>query len=52
MLGLNRPIRDRHRSGIWSSVCGGADDRGVVVDGKLRRTAGKSVRYVGELVVS
>ena len=34
------------------AVCGGADDRYVVVDGKLRRTAGKSVRYAGELVVS
>ena len=28
-----------------------ADARDVVVDGMLRRTAWKSVRYVGELVV-
>ena len=33
------------------TICGRADGREVVVDGMLRRTAGKSVRYVGELVV-
>ena len=44
MLGLNRQIRDRRRSGRSSG-------RDVVVDGMLWRTAGKSVRYAGELVV-
>ena len=32
-------------------VCGRADGRNVVVDGMLCRTAGKSARYAGELVV-
>ena len=62
MLGLSRPIRDRRLSG-WSS--GGlwrADGRDVVIDGMLRRTAGKSVcllancweicLFAGELVVA
>ena len=31
------------------AVCGIADVRGDVVDGMLRRTAGKSVRYAGDL---
>ena len=34
------------------AVCGRIDGRDVVVDGMLWRTAGKSVRYAGELVVS
>ena len=34
------------------AVSGRADGRDVVVDGLLWRTAGKSVRYAGELVVS
>ena len=33
------------------AVCGRADGRDVVVDGMLWRTAGKSSRYTGELVV-
>ena len=33
------------------AVCGRADGRGVVVDGMVWRTAGKSARYAGELVV-
>ena len=33
------------------AVCGRADDRDVVVDGKLWRTSWKSVRYAGELEV-
>ena len=37
------------RSVIWR--CGRADGRDVVVDGILWRTAGKSARYAGELVV-
>ena len=32
-------------------VCGRADGREVVVDGMLWRTAGKSARYAGDLVV-
>ena len=32
-------------------VCGRADGRDVVVDGMLWRTAEKSVRYAGKLVV-
>ena len=50
-------IRDRRRSEIvvdqagHLAVCGRTDGRDVVVDGMLRRTAGKSVRYAGELVV-
>ena len=32
-------------------VCGRADRRDAVVDGMLRRTAGKSVRHAGELAV-
>ena len=48
MLGLNRPIRDRRRSG---RSCGRADGRDVVVDGMLWRTAGKSARYAGELII-
>ena len=33
------------------AVCGRAAGRDVVVDGMLWRTAGKSARYAGELVV-
>ena len=33
------------------AVCGRADGRDVVVDGMPWRTAGKSARYAGELVV-
>ena len=51
MLGLNRPIRDRRRSVGHLAVCGRAEGRDVVVDGMLWRTAGKSARYAGELVV-
>ena len=51
MLGSGRPIRDRHRSGLHLAVCGRADGRDVVVDGMPWRTAGKSARYAGELVV-
>ena len=51
MLGLNWPIRDCRRSGGHLAVCGRADGRDVVVDGMLWRTAGKSARYAGELVV-
>ena len=60
MLGLNRPIRDCRRSGRSEivvvpaghlAVCGRADGKDVVVDGMLWRTAGKSARYAGELVV-
>ena len=60
MLGLNRPIRDRRHSGRSEIVvipayhlvfCGIADGRDVVVDGMLWRTAEKSARYAGELVV-
>ena len=36
----------------YRAVSGRADGRDVVVDGTLRRTAGKPVRYDGELVVS
>ena len=32
-------------------VCGRGDGRDIVVDGMLRRTAGKSVHYAGELIV-
>ena len=52
MLGLNRPIRNRRRSGCHLAVCGRVDGRNVVVDSMLKRTAGKSVRYVVELVVN
>ena len=48
-VGLNRPIRDHRRSGL-SSV-GLWRSRDVVVDGMLWRTARKSARYAGELVV-
>ena len=48
LLGLNRPIRDRRRSGGHLAVRDRAD---VVVDGMLWRTAGKSARYAGELLV-
>ena len=51
MLGLSRPIRDHRRSDGQMAVCGRADGRDVVVDGMLWRTAGKSARYAGELVV-
>ena len=34
------------------TVCGRADGRDVVVDGMLWRTAGKSARHAGELVVN
>ena len=51
MLGLHRPIGDCHRSVCHLAVCGRADGRDVVVDGMLWRTAGKSARYAGELVV-
>ena len=33
------------------AVCGRADGRDFVVDGMLRRTAGESFRYGGELIV-
>ena len=33
------------------AVCGRADGRDLVVDGMLWRTAGKSARHAGELVV-
>ena len=33
------------------AFCGSADGRDFVVDGMLWRTAGKSARYAGELVV-
>ena len=33
------------------AVCGRADGRVVVVDGMLWRTAWKSTRYAGELIV-
>ena len=33
------------------AIYGRADGSDVVVDGMLRRTAGKSARYAGELVV-
>ena len=33
------------------AACGRADGRNFVVDGMLRRTAGKSVSYAGEPVV-
>ena len=33
-------------------VCGRADGRDVVVDGMLWRTAGKSARNAGEMVVA
>ena len=33
------------------AVCGRADGRDVEVEGMLRRSSGKSVRYTGELVV-
>ena len=44
MLGFNRPIRDRRRfdwssGGLWQGCCG------------KWQTAGKSARYIGELVV-
>ena len=52
MSGLNRPIRDRCRSGRSSGVCGGADGRAIVADGMLRRTIWKLVRYAGELMQS
>ena len=45
MLALNRPIRDL-------AICGRADGRDIVVDGMQWRTARKSARYAGELVVS
>ena len=48
---VNRPIRDRCRSGRSSGGLGRADGRDVVVDGMLRRDAGKSARYAGVLVV-
>ena len=35
----------------YLAVCGRADGRDVMVDGMLKRTAGKSVCYAGELVV-
>ena len=50
MLGSNRQIRGRHPAGHLV-VCGRVDGRDVVEDGMLRRTAGKSVRYAGELIV-
>ena len=40
------------RSSSIQPVCGRADGWDVVVDGMLWRTAGKSVRYAGELVVT
>ena len=39
------------RSSSIRPVCGRADGRDVVVDGMPWQTAGKSVRYIGELVV-
>ena len=51
MLGLDRPIIDRRRSGRSSVICGRADGRDVVVDGMIWRTAWKSARYAGEVVV-
>ena len=48
MSGLNRPIID---PAGHLAVSGTADGRDVVVDGMLRRTVVKSVRYAGELVV-
>ena len=56
MLGLGRPIRDRLRSGlssggVWQSWKLHKNGRDVVTDGMLWRTAGKSARYAGELVV-
>ena len=33
------------------AVCGRAVSRDVVVDGMLLRTAGKSIRYAGEVIV-
>ena len=46
-----RPVRDSRRSGRSSAVCGRSDGRDGVVDDMLYRTAGKSIRYAGELVV-
>ena len=51
MLCLYRPIRDSRLSGRSSAVCGRSDGTDVVVDDMLWRTAGKSIRYAGELVV-
>ena len=51
MLGLNRPIGDRRRPAGHLVICGRAYGRDVMVDGMLRRTAWKSGRYAGELVV-
>ena len=51
MVGQNRPIRDRRRSGGHLAVCGRSNGRDVVVDGMPWRTAGKSIRDAGKLVV-
>ena len=46
-----RPKPANQRSSSFLSVRGRADGRDVVVDGMLWRTAGKSARHAGELVV-
>ena len=51
MLGLNRPMRDRRRSSWLSGGLWQIDGRDVVVEGMPWRTAGKSARYAGELIV-
>ena len=50
MLGSKQPIRDRRRSGRSSGGVWRADGRDVVIDGILRRSTGKSVRYAGDVV--
>ena len=49
MLGLDRPIRDRHDLAGHLANCGRAVGWDVVVDVMLWRTAVKSGRYACEL---
>ena len=51
MLGISGRTEDIVVPAGHLVVGGRADGRDVVVDGMLWRTAGKSARYAGELVV-
>ena len=51
MLGLNRRSEIVVVPAGHLAICGRADGRDVVIDGMLWRTAEKSARHAGELVV-